>query len=174
ITTGSPAGSRTFKPEDPVTRGESVTFLKRYDDNIVQPGLADKADAADTYTKAEVDAAIAAAGPTMYFARVGADGTLAEGSTGVTMESGSSGGNYTVQFPVDVSACAWQATIGTKGNILIPGATDNAEISITTDFDPTGGPISLFLPDPKGILVETRDSNGTVAAHGFFLTVLCP
>ncbi|RMH78399.1 MAG: S-layer homology domain-containing protein, partial [Actinomyces sp.] len=56
ITTGSPAGSRTFKPEDPVTRGESVTFLKRYDDNIVQPALANKADAADTYTKAEVDA----------------------------------------------------------------------------------------------------------------------
>ena len=37
ITTGSPAGSDTFKPDDPVTRGESVTFLKRYDDNIVQP-----------------------------------------------------------------------------------------------------------------------------------------
>ncbi|RMH74540.1 MAG: S-layer homology domain-containing protein [Actinomyces sp.] len=40
ITTGSPAGSRTFKPEDPVTRGESVTFLKRYDDAIVQPAIA--------------------------------------------------------------------------------------------------------------------------------------
>ena len=40
ITTGSPAGSDTFKPDDPVTRGESVTFLKRYDDNIVQPALA--------------------------------------------------------------------------------------------------------------------------------------
>ena len=39
ITTGSPAGSKTFKPDDNVTRGESVTFLKRYDDNIVQPAL---------------------------------------------------------------------------------------------------------------------------------------
>ncbi len=39
ITTGSPAGSTTFKPLDPVTRGESVTFAKRYDDNIVQPAL---------------------------------------------------------------------------------------------------------------------------------------
>lgn len=37
ITLGSPAGSDTFKPDDPVTRGESVTFLKRYDDNIVRP-----------------------------------------------------------------------------------------------------------------------------------------
>ena len=39
ITTGSPAGSSTFKPLDGVTRGESVTFLNRYDDNIVQPAL---------------------------------------------------------------------------------------------------------------------------------------
>lgn len=39
ITTGSPAGSRTFKPLDGVTRGENVTFAKRYDDNIVQPAL---------------------------------------------------------------------------------------------------------------------------------------
>jgi len=37
ITTGSPSGSDTFKPDNPVTRGENVTFLKRYDDNIVQP-----------------------------------------------------------------------------------------------------------------------------------------
>ena len=172
ITTGSPAGSRTFKPEDPVTRGESVTFLKRYDDNIVQPGLAGKADAADTYTKAEVDAAIAAAGPTMYWARVAADGTLVEGSSGVSMESGAGGGTYTVQFPVDVSACAWQATIGTKGSLLT-AVTDNAEISITTDLDSSGGILPL-ISDPMGIFVETRDSNGTVAAHGFFLTVLCP
>jgi S-layer homology domain len=50
ITTGTSA--TTFSPEDGVTRGESVTFLKRYDDNIVQPALA------DTYTKSEVDAAI--------------------------------------------------------------------------------------------------------------------
>lgn len=35
ITTGSPAGSNTFKPLDPVTRGESVTFLNRYHDYTV-------------------------------------------------------------------------------------------------------------------------------------------
>ena len=37
ITTGKSATS--FAPLDDVTRGESVTFLKRYDDNIVQPAL---------------------------------------------------------------------------------------------------------------------------------------
>jgi hypothetical protein len=40
ITTGSPAGSDTFRPDDPVTRGEAVTFLKRYHDNITQPRIA--------------------------------------------------------------------------------------------------------------------------------------
>ncbi len=38
ITTGKTPS--LFDPEGPVTRGESVTFLKRYDDNIVQPALA--------------------------------------------------------------------------------------------------------------------------------------
>ena len=37
ITTGKDATH--FAPNDPVTRGESVTFLKRYNDNITQPGL---------------------------------------------------------------------------------------------------------------------------------------
>ena len=41
ITTGSPGGSKTFKPDDPATRGESVTFLNRYDTNVVQPAFAD-------------------------------------------------------------------------------------------------------------------------------------
>lgn len=38
ITTGK--SSTKFAPSDAVTRGESVTFLQRYDDNIVQPAVA--------------------------------------------------------------------------------------------------------------------------------------
>jgi hypothetical protein len=37
ITTGKSPTS--FAPLDNVTRGESVTFLKRYDDNVVQPAI---------------------------------------------------------------------------------------------------------------------------------------
>jgi hypothetical protein len=40
MTTGSPAGADTFKPLDGVTRGENITFAKRYDDIVVQPALA--------------------------------------------------------------------------------------------------------------------------------------
>lgn len=37
ITTGKTP--TTFEPDSPVTRGENVTFAKRYDDNVVQPAL---------------------------------------------------------------------------------------------------------------------------------------
>jgi len=59
ITTGSPAGSSTFKPLDGVTRGESVTFLKRYHDNVVQP----KIDANTTAIAANTTALAANASP---------------------------------------------------------------------------------------------------------------
>ncbi len=81
ITTGTSA--TTFSPEDPVTRGQNVTFAHRYDTNIVQPALAtltgtaaansaaivgndtdiaaNAAGVAGTYTKAQVDAAVLAA-----------------------------------------------------------------------------------------------------------------
>lgn len=39
ITTGT--SDTTFSPDDPVTRGQNVTFAKRYDDNIVQPALSE-------------------------------------------------------------------------------------------------------------------------------------
>jgi hypothetical protein len=39
-----------FAPEDNVTRGESVTFLKRYNDNIVEPAL----DALEADTESRV------------------------------------------------------------------------------------------------------------------------
>jgi len=39
ITTGKDATH--FDPNGAVTRGESVTFLRRYDDNIVQPAMTD-------------------------------------------------------------------------------------------------------------------------------------
>jgi len=68
ITTDCGDGT-TFCTNDPVTRGENITFAKRYDDFVVQPALttlsagaaANAAAVADTYTKAEVDAAVLAA-----------------------------------------------------------------------------------------------------------------
>ena len=39
VTTGTSAS--TFSPEDPVTRGQNVTFAYRYDQNVVQPAFED-------------------------------------------------------------------------------------------------------------------------------------
>jgi hypothetical protein len=58
ITTGTSA--TTFSPLDNVTRGESVTFLQRYEDNVVQPALAKKADFSNVRSLAESDALLAA------------------------------------------------------------------------------------------------------------------
>lgn len=58
ITTGKTPTQ--FAPLDPVTRGESVTFLQRYDDNVAQPGIAAAQQAADA-AQAAADAAQAAA-----------------------------------------------------------------------------------------------------------------
>ena len=45
LTTGTSA--TTFSPDDNVTRGQYAAFNFRYDQNIVQPALDDKADASD-------------------------------------------------------------------------------------------------------------------------------
>lgn len=50
ITTGT--SETTFSPDDPVTRGQNVTFAKRYDDNIVQPALSEMGDDIDANTAA--------------------------------------------------------------------------------------------------------------------------
>jgi hypothetical protein len=60
ITTGTTA--TTFEPDAGVTRGQNVTFAKRYDDNIVQPALTQinsDVDAAEA-TLVVVQAAVAA------------------------------------------------------------------------------------------------------------------
>ncbi|RMH78432.1 MAG: hypothetical protein D6683_07615, partial [Actinomyces sp.] len=173
ITTGSPAGSRTFKPEDPVTRGESVTFLKRYDDNVVQPALADR------YTKAEVDALVGGLTRT-YGAAVAADGTLVDASPGITVGPHTPGsGDYVVDLPVDVSSCYWTATVGRRltGSTVVGANTpEAAEISVITAVDWVTVPTTIpwGSPDLRGIRVGTRDSDGTPADHDFFLVVYCP
>ena len=58
ITTGKTPTS--FAPDDNVTRGESVTFLKRYEDNIVAPAdaeLQDQIDALEANTASTSDLA---------------------------------------------------------------------------------------------------------------------
>ena len=166
ITTGT--SPTTFDPERGVTRGESVTFLWRYDDSIVQPALGDR------YTKAEVDAAIAAAAPEVYHASVNADGTTRTGtSAGVTVTSHTpASGFYEIEFPpTDIRGCIFHSTLVGEpvGFVILGPVAPSGEISLAEDWDG-------FLPaspDPDSIVVRTADSTGAVTDYSFHVTVHC-
>jgi hypothetical protein len=65
ITTGTSA--TTFEPDANVTRGQNVTFAKRYDDNIVQPALTSLTAAqAFAATASETDFVTLTGTPTAY------------------------------------------------------------------------------------------------------------
>jgi len=161
ITTGSPAGSSTFKPLDPVTRGESVTFLKRYHDNVVQPQI-------DTN---------AAAIPTVLWIKVNSDGTKADGSAGVTSTQ-SSTGFYTVDFGVDVSSCSWSGVIRNNATgFIIVGNTIDKVVTLTQGSSGSIFPLpGNWTTQPSEIDVAVRDlqtSTGAAIDGPFNLQVIC-
>ncbi len=169
ITTGSPAGSSTFKPLDPVTRGESVTFLKRYHDNVVDPAF--------TATTAAI-AANTAAIPNVLWIKVNSDGSKADGTAGVTSTRGSTG-FYTVDFGVDISACSWSGVVRNNASgLIIIGNTVDKVVTLTQ-----GSSGSIFPPPgnwamrPNEIDVAVRDlqtSTGAAIDGPFNLQVICP
>jgi hypothetical protein len=78
ITTGKAAGY--FAPDDAVTRGETVTFLKRYHDNVVEPTVDDLRteidDLSDVLTTVDEELAAHAAHTTSHFVIVEPGGDL--------------------------------------------------------------------------------------------------
>jgi len=155
ITTGSPAGSHTFKPDDPVSRGESVTFLKRYNDNIVQPALD----------------ANAAAIPTVLWAKINTDGTKAKGSS-VVASSTPSTGHYTIDVGQNITNCSWSANERIATSII--ERSDDTLISFAQKWHSSPFPLLLLLPitDPNQIFVSAY-SAGTLANTQFDIQVIC-
>lgn len=164
LTTGSPAGSTTFKPFDNVTRGEYATFNLRYHENVVQPAL----EALQT----EVDA-IEAAAPTIYHAWVSTGGGSTLKSEGVTTSSDLTG-NYTVVFPEDVTECTWQVShrIQTGISVILdPDVTQEPEFTFGTRTEGIIFPVTTF---PTDISVFVTDDTGAPAKASFDITVICP
>ncbi len=153
ITTGSPAGSDTFKPEDPVKRGESVVFLNRYDTNIVQPALAAlQADTtADTLDGLHANDLVRAA--------------QVSDSTGVNEWNGSTlDHDLTLTAPVAGALLVTSTT--TVGRALGETATGPGEVYGTLRID--GADVTDFIGTSKPIdfdLTGFTTEDGSVVMH---------
>jgi hypothetical protein len=93
-----------------------------------------------------------------YSAIVGSQGVLRVGPEG-SSSTHLSTGVYEVDFPTDVSACVYTATIGTSP------ATSQVGPAIVT-VTPRAG-------NPEGIFVATFSLNGTAADNPFNIQVQC-
>lgn len=147
ITTGKTPD--TFAPLDNVTRGESVTFLQRYHDNVAQPGI----DAAQA--TADANTATLAGLPEILFATIASDGEVYEGSLGLVSSVRDSTGTYTLTFDRDVFSCA-----ATTADLVFVGTRD-------VTADPTFGGLGE-------VDVRVTDETGTLEDTFFNIIVACP
>ena len=155
ITTGKTA--TMFAPDDAVTRGESVTFLKRYNDNVVEPAIAE--------VQADVDANaddIAALGP-MYWASIDDDGSIIARSSGVNSDLSQTRrineGGYEVDFDLDtVSECHAMVSRSTTASNNVSNGEVYAE---------------LRLGDSSSMYIQTSDSSGTAEDSPFTIQLWC-
>jgi hypothetical protein len=119
ITTGKSATA--FAPLDNVTRGESVTFLKRYNDNIVQPAITDLA------TNTSDIASLEAGAPTIT--RINWRGETTDGSVSTSWEKVRDLGSFTKNSEttdIIISADGHMSVTGSwcQYQIRIDGLTD--------------------------------------------------
>jgi hypothetical protein len=91
------------------------------------------------------------------FAVVDEDATLVRGAGAVSAELAATA-HYDVAFNRNVTACAYQATLGSVDSILGP-----AGYAVVAQ-DPT---------DPNGVRVRTHNSAGALAPASFHLEVAC-
>jgi len=165
ITTGKTPS--TFAPDDNVTRGETVTFLKRYEDNIVAPAdLALQADIDDNADDIAANTAAIddnaddiAALPEIMWAVTNADASLDRSSGGVTT-SKSGTGTYFIDFPRDITDCAM------TGNASLSGSSNTEDPHMVTVVGRAGNPNSIYL--------TTFDPSGTLSDAGTHVVVTCP
>jgi len=164
ITTGT--SPTTFDPDRGVTRGESVTFLKRYDDNIVQPALG------GMYTKAEVDAAVAAAVAGTY-TKAEVDAAVSAALLGTaTIPSGTTVTGFdTFDHAVVVDNEDWQIAVQLPGRApvdLTSGNVNFAPSVLASDDDATCTGTAAAPTAPAGkVCLYVGQSNGVDGLQGW-------
>lgn len=104
MTTGCDSGAN-FCPERGVTRGENITFAKRYDDLVVQPALEEIEEniatvASDVNNSTRV-----------HFARVESDGTVDKTGHSAISVTKAGTGLYTVTLPESAANCTVETAL---------------------------------------------------------------
>jgi hypothetical protein len=92
------------------------------------------------------------------WAVVNGDGTLARGSQAGVSSSRLSTGNYEVDFPFDVTQCAYVATLGNQ-------AAGNPAVGFIA--------VAARSGNARGIFIRTQDTSVTSVDLPFHLAVLC-
>ena len=141
VTTGTSA--TTFSPEDPVTRGQNVTFAYRYDQNVVQPAF----DALDTLDELSCTA-------TQVVINDGgwrcAGLVLNRSFAGVF--------NYTLETTGDVGRYT-SVAVGADGNPVV------------SHYDLTNGDLELYVCDDPACTTGTNQTLETTGDVGFHTSV---
>lgn len=94
---------------------------------------------------------------TIYYAVVEANGTLARGTTG-TSSSQVGTGLYQVNFPEDISQCAWVTSIGGSAGVPVPPGETHS---------------SLAPGSTTSLLQQISSSAGVLANRPFHVIVTC-
>lgn len=144
MTTGCDGGTN-FCPNDPVTRGENITFAKRYDDLVVQPALATVAVAHATVLS---DGSVVAARSTGVT------------DANVTLESTSAFCFYDLGFDF---------TVVQVSPLYLYDTSDEVDTSIEIGYpDVLDGAVDCGGTDPLLEIATVDDSTWT--PHGFTVT----
>ncbi len=173
MTTGCDGGTN-FCPDRGVTRGENITFAKRYDDLVVQPALAatnaavdaveadvatNTADVATNTADIADNASDIGTAPVLLWAVMDPDATINRSSGGVTAASLFTGA-YEVIFPRNITNCAFTATAGVSDSV-------STGDSLTTSVVGRDG-------NSGGVFLQVWDETGAAVDFGVHMIVACP
>jgi hypothetical protein len=117
------------------------------------------------YTKAQIDAR-----PHTMFAVVNSSAAIVRQSGGVTIASHTTGQNYWVTFPENVTQCAFSATLGG------PGVLDNVVPVLNhLGIAATQGVQGFLEVDVDEVAVSVYDQDtGDIVDNAFSVVVTCP
>ena len=129
----------------------------------------------ETYTKGEVDSAVASATgalpETMYvMTNANNAGAITRQSGGISLAHSGPGSAYFYTFPRDVTSCVWTASLGGAGTLdNLLAVTGHLGISASQ------GNQGLFAVDPDEVAVSVYDQDdGAVVVSAHTLVVTCP